>query len=367
MCPRKAIEMHGDAQGLLYPVVDKERCVDCGLCEKVCAFNGAATVTDEREMPMVYAARHRSREEVMRSRSGAVFVAVSDRILAEGGVVYGAAMDGIERVAHLRATNAAERDLMRGSKYVQSDMRGVLAQVCDDLKSGLHVLFSGTPCQTAGLQALLKTKRIDTSRLTVMDIVCHGVPAPNLWRDYIRYVGKRHGEVRSVNFRDKDKYGWETHKESFTLADGRVIYDQFLFYNPQFIRESCAHCPHACTQRPSDITIGDCWGWERVAPDMNTDGKGVSLVLVNTPKGAEIFDEIRDELVVRQIADIQNVLQPNLQHPTPRHPQRERFSADYAERGFEHACRRQGLLGWRADMRQIVHKLRVAMRVIFKI
>lgn len=172
--------------------------------------------------PIAFAGRHKDMSEVMRSRSGAAFVAISDYILEQGGVVYGAGYKDRFRVAHKRATTKEERDEFRGSKYVQSDLTGVFRQVKEDLKNGLTVLFSGTPCQTAGLNAFVGKKLCEN--LYLLDLACHGVPGPYVWRDYLAYLEKIHGsKIIYVNFRDKEKYGWSAHKESFKFENGGEI------------------------------------------------------------------------------------------------------------------------------------------------
>ena len=153
ICSHNAIVMQPDALGFLYPEVDKDKCVDCGLCEKVCAFNNRYDTSMNFEEPIAYGARHKDINEVETSRSGAAFIAISDYILEQGGVVYGAGYTGHFRVVHKRATTKKERDEFKGSKYVQSDMNTVFRQVKNDLRNGLMVLFSGTPCQTAGLNS----------------------------------------------------------------------------------------------------------------------------------------------------------------------------------------------------------------------
>ena len=160
--------------------------------------------------------------EIMKSRSGAAFVAISDYILEKGGVVYGAGYKDHFRVAHKRATTKEERDEFRGSKYVQSDLTGIFRQVKEDLKQGLTVLFSGTPCQTSGLSSYIgKSLR---KNLFLVDIVCHGVPGPYIWRDYLTYIEKKHGSrVVKVNFRDKERYGWKAHKETFEFVGGETL------------------------------------------------------------------------------------------------------------------------------------------------
>ena len=211
--------MQPDALGFLYPSVDESRCVDCGLCEKVCAFNDYYDTSLNLPQPDAYAARHKDMGEVETSRSGAAFIAISDYVLENGGVVYGAGYADHFRVVHKRATTKEERDEFKGSKYVQSDLRGVFRQVRQDLKDGMTVLFSGTPCQTAGLASYIGHKLRE--RLYLVDIVCHGVPSPYVWRDYLAYLEKKQGsEIFWVNFRDKHKFGWKAHRETFKFVNG---------------------------------------------------------------------------------------------------------------------------------------------------
>ncbi len=221
VCSHEAITMKPDALGFLYPEVDEDKCVGCGLCDKVCAFNDNYDKSLNLPQPDAYAARHKDMGEVMTSRSGAAFIAISDRILEKGGVVYGAGYTDHFRVTHKRATTKEERDEFKGSKYVQTDLRGVFKQVKKDLKEGMLVLFSGTPCQTSGLASYVG-KRL-RENLFLVDIVCHGVPGPYLWRDYIAYLEKKEGsEICWVNFRDKQEFGWRAHKETFKFVKGGV-------------------------------------------------------------------------------------------------------------------------------------------------
>lgn len=150
--------MEPDVLGFLYPEVDTDKCVNCGLCEKVCAFNESYETTLNISEPLCYGARHKNMKEVETSRSGAVFVAVSDWILRHGGVVYGVGMEGHFRVIHKRATTREQRDEFKGSKYVQSDLKGIFRQVKADLTNGKIVLLTGTPCQTAGLNSYIGKK-----------------------------------------------------------------------------------------------------------------------------------------------------------------------------------------------------------------
>lgn len=219
VCAHNAIVMQPDALGFLYPKVNKDLCVGCGLCERVCSFNPNYDKTMNLALPNAYAVRHKNMDEIERSRSGAAFVAISDYILENGGVVYGAGYAEHFRVIHKRATSKEERDEFRGSKYVQSDLNNVFRQVKEDLKNGLIVLFSGTPCQTSGLNSFVGKKLRDN--LFLVDIVCHGVPSPYIWDDYLNFLEKKQGQkICWVNFRDKQEFGWTAHKETFKFVNG---------------------------------------------------------------------------------------------------------------------------------------------------
>lgn len=336
ICPKDAITMEPDALGFLYPKVNTDKCVDCGLCDKVCQFNDNYDKSLNYEQPKAFAVRHKREEEIIRSRSGAAFVAISDYVLNRGGVVYGVGYKNHFRVAHKRATTKDERDEFRGSKYVQSDLRGIFKLVKKDLQDGIFVLFSGTPCQTSGLNAYVGKKL--RKNLLLIDIVCHGVPGPYLWRDYLKYIEKvNHDIIEVVNFRDKNKYGWKAHIESFKfLGGGGNNQYTTLFYQHIMFRHSCGVCHFANLKRPSDITLADFWGWEKSVPGFNDDDKGCSLVLINTDLGATLFNEVSSELNVVPV-DVTNCLQNNLRQPTAPHPQRDEFEQYYKRHGFESA------------------------------
>ena len=356
ICAHDAITMKPDTLGFLYPEVDKDKCVDCGLCEKVCAFNDHYDTSLNLDKPLAYAARHKDMEEMETSRSGAAFIAISDYILEQGGVVYGAGYTDHFRVVHKRATTKEERNEFKGSKYVQSDMTGVFRQVKKDLRDGLTVLFSGTPCQTSGLHSYVG-KRL-RENLFLVDIVCHGVPSPFMWRDYIAYLEKKQGApIVWVNFRDKQKYGWKAHRETFKFKNGGgKMSFTFLFYKHIMFRKSCGSCHFCNTKRPSDITIADFWGWEKTDPKFNADNKGCSLVLVNTEKGRKLFEAVKDRMNTVP-AELENCLQPNMRHPSVIHPKRDQFEKEYAKKGFKYVYFKYGEEGWRNKYRITKYKL----------
>lgn len=358
ICPHKAIVMRPDTLGFLYPEVDTNKCTDCGLCEKVCSFNPNYDKSLNLDKPEAYGARHKDINEVETSRSGAAFIAISDWILEQGGVVYGVGYKDHFRVAHKRAITKEQRNEFKGSKYVQSDLGDIFLQVKKDLREGKVVLFSGTPCQTSGLNSFIGKKY--RQNLYLVDIVCHGVPSPYIWRDYIAYYERKYKRrIVSVDFRDKKEYGWWRHKETFTLDNNIKITPKFtpftdLFYKHIMFRQSCRNCHFCNTIRPSDITIADFWGWEKTNPEFNKDDKGVSLLLINTGKGKDLFETINGKLYTFQ-AILENCLQPNLRQPSVLNTQSQEFEKLYKEYGFKYVLKKYTDL---AMTKQIIHLIR---------
>lgn len=338
ICAHKAIEMVPDSLGFKYPKVDESKCTNCGLCEKVCAFNSGYDVHDNFKEPIPYGARHKDLKELVSSRSGGAFVALSDWILEQGGVVYGVGFMEHFKVAHKRAVTKNECKEFKGSKYVQSDLDGIFLSVRDDLRKGLKVLFSGTPCQTAGLKSFIGHKLREN--LYLVDIVCHGVPSPFFWQDYLNMLEAKKGRnITSVNFRNKEKYGWTSHEETYDFGDETYHTYTYTFYKHIMFRESCGNCQYCNLKRPSDITLADFWGWEKTAPSFNLDDKGCSLVLCNTPKGLSWFNEVCDRMHVVS-ADLKDCMQTHLKKPSVIHPGRKDFEADYVNKGFEYVLKR---------------------------
>lgn len=362
VCGHGAITMCRDALGFAYPQVDTSSCVDCGLCEKVCPCYGDKDKVTNLAGQIAFAARHKNIKEVETSRSGAAFIALSDKIIEQGGAVYGAAFDAEFRVVHKRAMTKEARDEFKGSKYVQSDLGNVYAMVKADLQKGMKVLFSGTPCQTAGLNAFVGNRF--RNNLFLVDFVCHGVASPFVWKDYLAYLcGKENDIIKSVNFRDKKIFGWSgLHKESFEFKRKGIKTYNYTFYNPCLLRSSCYACHFANLLRPSDITMGDLWGWQNVAPDFNTDDKGVSLVLCNSVKGLELFRAAESSMKTAAI-DLANCMQHNLKAPTPIPSNREDFESDYSAHGFKYVMRKYGDIGMAFHFRRV---LRLIRRIITK-
>ena len=363
VCPKKAIHMKADLEGFLYPEIDESVCIGCNLCRAVCDFTEIHDWQHYAE-PIAYAARHKSDMERMASRSGGIFTALSDYFLSLSGVVYGAGYDSNWRIIHKRATNRQERDEMRGSKYVQSNMIGVFNQVIRDLCQGKYVLFSGTHCQCGGLKQFLTMKRIDISKLFVLDIVCHGVPSPLIWEKYKEYmVTKYPGKIDQVDFRNKKKYGWRAHVE--TLSINKRMYDteyyKDLFYGHCSLRPSCYVCPYKNLVHDTELTIADLWGVEKCAPELD-DNRGVSLVLINNDKGRTVFNKVKTNLIVKK-SELTECLQPPLVHPFPEPENRCQFWQDLNTKSFEYILTHYtSNYGWKSSVKNYLRKIYHALR-----
>lgn len=254
--------------------------------------------------PIAFAAKSIYPEVRSNSRSGGVFTGISDVILNNNGVIYGCKMDQDGVIFHARAVNAEERNLFRGSKYVESDLKNCFRQVVADLSEGRYVLFSGTSCQVAGLLSFLRAKKVNSELLITVDIVCHGVPSSKIWTEYRRYLeDKWDGKIESYEFRNKNKFGWVSNIETVVISGKSHDTNDYtqLFYNHHILRPSCFCCRFKDIPRNSDITLADFWGIDKVLPKFN-DGKGVSLVLVNSEKGKHIFESCSEQLYSHKVA-----------------------------------------------------------------
>ena len=352
VCPHNAISMQPDRLGFPYPVVNADKCVDCGLCDAVCSFvpdvDAHVAVLEDAKIE-VMAARHKDADVLAQSQSGGAFTAMAVPVLKDGGVVYGAAFDQSHEVHHIRVADLALLAALRGSKYVQSDMGETFRQIKTDLKNGLKVLFSGSPCQVAGLRSYIPEKLQEG--LILVDFVCHGVPSPAIWKDYLAYMSRR-GPIVKASFRDKQVGGWKKHTETFTYADGtKKVADSFrvLFYKNIMLRHSCAVCPYDILNHKSDVTIADFWGVDEVLPGM--DGmQGTSMVVCNSDKGREMIEAASADLSTEgAVLDYGFMARrnPNLVRPATIYKDRDRFEEEYARKGFLRVARRWGDLGIR--------------------
>lgn len=297
----------------------------------------------------VYAVKHKDDFVRAASRSGGIFTAISDQIL-KNGVVYGCILDKKYEVYHIRATSSNERNKMRGSKYVQSDLGNSFRLIKNDLENGLHVLFTGTSCQVAGLKSFLGK---DFENLLCIDIVCHGVPSPLIWKSYIDWIGN----VDRFNFRDKSKFGWRDHVESFVIRN-KTKYSTVwknIFYGHQCLRPCCYECHYKSISHPGDITIADYWGIEKAAPEFD-DNKGVSLVLINSIKGKEWFELTKDCIEFKE-TKLEDSMQPPLISPFDAPKNRAEFWQDYFNNDFSFIAKKYGGKNLKTNLKQFIKNI----------
>ncbi|MBQ2948400.1 MAG: Coenzyme F420 hydrogenase/dehydrogenase, beta subunit C-terminal domain [Clostridia bacterium] len=337
ICPKGAISMKPDDEGFLYPAVDGALCVNCDLCEKRCP---AGKPTPENQ-PAVLGAQHRDLSVRAASSSGGVFTALARSMFAKGGVVFGAAFDENLRVEHIGAFDESELAAMRGSKYVQSDAADAVGNAAQLLARGLPVLFSGTPCQVAGLRAKLNGK--NEEQLLTVDFVCHGVPSPGIFASYLKELEAQRGQrVVAYSFRDKRK-GWKDFYAVATFEDGSEhtgsqIDEPFLygFLQNLYLRPSCMKCTeYRVNHHPADITIADMWGVERVCPERDDD-TGLSLVFVNTEKGRKAIEACAGEITTFPVSELAPLYKANgcCEKTAKAHEKRWLFFRRFKKSGF---------------------------------
>ena len=312
-CPKQCITMAEDEEGFLYPHVDAAVCIDCGLCARSCPVINQA---EPREPIRVYAATNPDEEQRLHSSSGGIFIMLAKETIKVGGVVFGAKFDKDWEVKHCYAETEEDLKPLMRSKYVQSRIENTFKEAENFLKQGRNVMFVGTPCQIAGLKKYLK-KEYDN--LLTVDIICHGVPSPKVWREYLEELRnntalkcgngnnsesssskKDSSIITSINFREKQlggfswkKFGFVAHGtksgnsgERTVLASSPLDKNIYMrgFIANLFLRPSCHYCPSRSGKSGSDITLGDAWGIWNVSPELDDD-KGISAVMINTEKG----------------------------------------------------------------------------------
>lgn len=326
-CPKSCITMREDNEGFLYPEVNKEVCIDCGLCEKVCPVihQGA-----ERKPLAIYAAKNKDEKIRLSSSSGGVFTALAECVIDEDGVVFGAKFDEDWSVVNDYTETKEGLAAFRGSKYVQSGIGNSFKNAEQFLKAGRKVLFSGTPCQIAGLRSFL---RKEYDNLLTVDFICHGVPSPGVWREYLKeetarqcggknsvlshpIINSRDARVESISFRDK-RLGWKKFSFALTLSvpDGHgakntVLLSNTKYHNPflkgflrdLYLRPSCHHCRAKGFSSGSDITIADFWTVNKYIPREN-DRKGISLLFVHKV-GHVYLDAMNVDLIEMDYTDL---------------------------------------------------------------
>ncbi|MFQ7522830.1 MAG: Coenzyme F420 hydrogenase/dehydrogenase, beta subunit C-terminal domain [Terrisporobacter sp.] len=297
VCPRQCISMKIDNEGFWYPKVDNSKCINCNLCEKVCPIINTPQ-RDERKI-IAYACKNKNNQEREKSSSGGVFTLLCKETINNGGVVFGAAFDKEFNVRHTYAETLDECIKFRGSKYVQSKIDNTYKKAKEFLEEGKIVLFSGTQCQIKGLNLYLRKKY---NNLITVDIICHGVPSPKVFKSYINKLEKENNSrISDIRFRDKVK-GWKEFSFTVKFTNGNIYsktlrQDMYMkgFLSNLYLRPSCYTCTAKNYTSGSDISLADYWGVENKHPEINDD-IGISLVLLNSKKGQDIFNQISNRI-----------------------------------------------------------------------
>lgn len=313
ICPKKCITMQADSEGFLYPLVNETDCIDCGLCENVC---NELHPYDKREPLKVLAAINKDVEVRLKSSSGGIFYILAEKTISEGGVVFGARFDEQWQVVIDYAETMKGVEAFMGSKYVQARMATAYTDAKRFLAEGRKVLFSGTPCQIAGLHHFLR-KHYDN--LLTVDLVCHGTPSPKVWGMYLEKA-IREGRRISFHLRYNDEDG-----STSMLSPVSQNHYMKAFLRDMILRPSCYDCKAKECSSQSDLTIADFWGIQGVFPEMDDD-KGTGMVFINTEKGGRALDLSRMELRETTYDRIKP-LNPACYRSAAPHPKRESFFA----------------------------------------
>ena len=292
ICPKKAISFKEDSDGFKYPVIDKDKCIDCGLCKKKCPV---LNTKDNDSINDCYVGFNNDDSEKLKSSSGAIFSLLADYILDNNGIVIGAAFDKENKLKHVAVESKKDLDKLKGSKYLQSNLNNIFTYIKENVKDR-KILFVGTPCQVAGVKAIINNKN-----LLCVDLICHGVPSPKLFDKYIKELeSKNNDSLLNYNFRDKST-GWDTYSNTANFKNSNITelskdnkYMK-LFLSDVALRESCYNCNFKVGNKYSDITLGDFWGVQNYYPEMYNK-KGVSAIIINTELGKEVFNSIKNNI-----------------------------------------------------------------------
>ena len=299
ICPKKCISMKSEIDGFDYPIVDESKCIKCNKCVKVCPI---MTRKEVKNNPYAYSCFNK--EELVRekSTSGGIFTLLATDVINNDGVVFGARFNDSFNVEHNYIDTIEEIKVFRGSKYVQSKIGYTFTEVKRFLEEGKEVLFSGTPCQIGGLKAFLGK---DYENLICIDIICHGVPSPMVWNKYKNEISNGR-KITDISFRDKT-YGWKDYSFRMDFENGTRYFEKGIenkyirgFIGDIYLRNSCYQCKFKSLHRQSDLTLADFWGIENINKQMD-DGKGTSFVIVNSDKGNQILQKIKQKIEIEKV------------------------------------------------------------------
>ncbi|HII4402468.1 TPA: Coenzyme F420 hydrogenase/dehydrogenase, beta subunit C-terminal domain [Clostridium perfringens] len=334
-CPKDAIEMIYDKEGFLIPSINNDKCIDCNICVKKCPQNNTMY---KNEKQIIYGGVLKDKEYLQKSSSGGAFIAFAKIILDLKGVVYGCAFNNEFKAEHIRVDSYSELYKLQGSKYVQSNTGNTFCDVKRDILDGKFVLYSGTPCQIAGLYSFLGK---NLNNLFTIEILCHGVPSPKLFNEYIKWREYKIGDkITGYNFRYKEKgYGGRyliKFKSDKCTKKLPLMLDPYgdAFLSGKTFREVCYTCKYANSKRVSDITIGDFWGFENHYSSIETKG-GVSLIIINSELGKSLFEKCKSNLYyIESSMEIAKKYNEGLKKPVKRPNERKDVYDGYKEKKY---------------------------------
>lgn len=312
--------MQIDKEGFLYPIIDKEKCIECKLCEKICP-NKEYKINDK---VTAYIAINKDEEQLKSSASGGCFLPIAQYIISQKGVVFGARYDNNLNVIHDYTEEMDKLKMFQGSKYVRSDLNNAYIKVKQFLLDNRYVLFSGTPCQCQGLRTYLgKTYE----KLYTCEIICHANSSPRVFNLYKKNLEKNNNKgIEDIRFRDKSN-GWKNQKTIIKYSDGTIQEDLSFylgFVNELFNRPSCHNCNFCSSNRLSDFTIGDAWGINEIDPSIIDDDTGISLFCINTEKGMKLKNIIEKKLNLKK-TNVEIAFKHNHYQNVKEHKKRKEF------------------------------------------
>lgn len=334
--------MEADAEGFLRPHIKGDSCVNCGLCENSCSILHPSILWDNHPgMTRAYCVHYKNDTVRLASTSGGAFTALCQWVFQQGGIVFGASYDNTFQVVHTKAENIDELSKLYTAKYAQSQIKNTFREAEEYLNQGYYVLYSGTPCQIAGLISFLGK---EYENLILVDMICHGIPSPAVWKHYIQYrsqIDAQGAAPVKINLRSKET-GWPRYSIHIDYENGasyRVLnsQDPYLraFVGDLCLRPSCYDCQFKGISRNSDFTLGDYWGvWDQ-EPDFN-DEKGTSLVLTHTEKAGVIWNEIARELHFKRVDPVSSLCHnPSAIYSPVKPADRELFMTNYRKQNLD--------------------------------
>lgn len=354
VCPKQAITMQSDELGNIYPVIDKSKCINCGLCKKICPqLNDIPSIKPQK----TYALYSKDVKKRMASTSGAAATIFGENIIANGGIVYGVSnLYFNNEFKFIRIDNAKDLDKIKGSKYVHAHVGTAFKDAKKDLIAGKTVMFVGTPCQIAGLKGFLMK---DYGNLITVDIICHGVPSQQLFFEQLKQYGISCSEIYEVSFRNNERYCltiYDKNKEKIFSKPSCLIPYFRNFLQGNIFRENCYSCKYAKSERISDITIGDFWGLDNNCKIKDDINKGISLVLVNSPKGLKLFENIKSKCVFEE-RTLEEAVNGNkqLQHPMSKNRKYDIYVTNYKKLGFKKTMKK--MLSFKDKLKILIKKI----------